>query len=929
MIILRRVTSIASWILRRDRAEQELDEEIRSFVEMSAAERISEGIPPAEARRLALADIGGVERVKESVRMGRHGALLDDLGRDVRYAFRLFARQRTFAAVIVVTLTLGIGANTAIFSIIDGLVLRPLPVEDPAQLAQLVTGPPSEQQAWTFPIWQEIQQHAERFDGAFAWTGFDAEFDLSTGGESRFVNGVWASAGAFDVLGIKPALGRLFLPSDDTRGGGSGGPVVVISHAFWQSYFGGDAGAIGRTLTVQRVPLTIVGVTPRGFFGINPGRSFDVVVPLGAEPLLRGSESRLDRRTSWWLRVFVRLKPGQSREAAATVLQTLQPGIRAATLPPASPGRNLDGYLADRFTFVDAGRGPVSGLRDVYLRPLLVLMAVVGLVLLIACANIANLLLARATARSHEWSVRLALGASRGRLARQLLIESLLLGAMGAAAGVIVAQWGSRLLVAQLASDAVSLELPMDARILAFTAITGLVAALVFGVAPAWRAARGAPIDAMKDRGRTPGASGRTPLASGLVLAQVALSLVLLIGAGLFLRSFNRLTQVPLGFERGRVMLAVIDARRADLPPAARLEAYERIHERVLAVPGVEHAAVSITAPLGVMWSRRIDVSGSALRGTDLPDVGPEGYGFTDRPIPTNAPLAMFNGITPGWSPTFGTRLLAGRDISKNDGSGSPRVALVNQAFARKFLAGANPVGHTMQLTREPGAPPIEIVGLVNDAVYRDIREPTLPTAYVPLSQSVDRSLVEDPKETAPAIITLSFRAASGDAGPLTKAIAAAVGEINPTLTLTFEPLDSRISATLTRERLLAILSAAFGVLALLMASIGLYGVTSYAVSLRRSEIGIRMALGAARAAVIRLVLGRVALLVGAGIVAGLVIAASVSRFVAGLLYGLQPGDPITTALSAATLAFVAAVAGWLPAYRASRLDPTLVLRDG
>jgi predicted permease len=929
MIILHRLASIASWIFRRDRAEQQLDDEIRSFVEMATADRIRDGVPAAEARRQALADIGGVERMKESVRTGRHGALLDDLGRDVRYAFRLFARQPTFAAVIVGTLMLGIGANTAIFSIIDGLLLRPLPIEDPARLAQLVTGPPSSQQSWTYPIWMEIQRHAARFDGAFAWTGFDADFDLSTGGESRFVNGVWASASAFDVLGVKPAVGRLFQPTDDTRGGGSAGPVVVISHSFWQSYFGGAPDVIGRTLTVQRVPLTIVGVTPRGFFGIRPGRSFDIVVPLGAEPLLRGSESRLDRRTSWWLQVFVRLKPGQSRDMAATIVRTLQPGIREATLPPSSPGRNLDHYLADPWTFVDGSRGPSSGLGDEYVRPLLVLMIVVGLVLLIACANIANLLLARATARSHEWSVRLALGASRGRLARQLLIESLLLAAMGAAAGVAVAHWGSRFLVAQLAADAVSLELPLDARVLAFTAITGLVAALVFGVAPAWRAARGAPIDAMKDRGRSSGPSGRTPLASGLVLVQVALSLVLVIGAGLFLRSFSGLTQVPLGFERGRVMLAVIDARRADLPAGARLDAYERIHERVLAIPGVEHAAVSITAPLGVMWSRRIDVSSSALRGTDAPDEGPEGVGYTDSPIPTHAPLAVFNGITPGWAATFGTRLLAGRDFSKGDRPASPRVALVNLAFARKFLEGANPVGHTIHPVQDAGSPPIEIVGLLDDAVYRDIREPTLPTAYVPLSQAVDPSLVEDPTETAPALITLSVRAASGDPRPLTKAVVAAIGEINPTLTMTFELLDSRIEATLTRERLLAILSAAFGVLALLMACIGLYGVTSYAVSLRRTEIGIRMALGAARASVIRLVLGRVALLVGAGIVAGLVIAASMARFVAGLLYGLQPGDPVTIAASSATLAVVGAAAGWLPAYRASRLDPTSVLRDG
>jgi putative ABC transport system permease protein len=548
---------------------------------------------------------------------------------------------------------------------------------------------------------------------------------------------------------------------------------------------------------------------------------------------------------------------------------------------------------------------------------------VVGLVLLIACANIANLLLARATAHGHEWSVRLALGASRARLARQLLIESLLLAAMGAAAGLLVAQWGSVVLVSQLSTDAVYLEMPVDWRVLAFTSGVAMVAALVFGVAPAMRAARCAPIDAMKARGRGQAGSGRVTIANGLVVTQVVLSVLLVVCAGLFLRSFGRLTRVPLGFDSERVLLAEIDARRSDLTPAARLTTYDRIQQRVTAVAGVERAGVSIVAPLsGAMWSRRVEVSGSAL-SIDGPIDGPEGFGFTDSAIPESSPLAVFNGITPGWVATFGTRLVAGRDITERDGPSAPRVALVNQAFARKFLNGANPVGHTIRSSREAGTPTFEIVGLLADAVYRSVREATLPTVYIPLSQASD-----DTPPGAPASVTLSVRAASARPGLLTKSVAAAIGEIDPTLALTFRPLESQVSDTLLRERLLAILSASFGALALLMAAIGLYGVTSYAVNLRRSEIGIRMALGATRGSVIRLVLTRVSLLIGTGVVVGLALGAWASRFVATLLYGLEPGDPATLIASAATLALIGAVAGWLPANRASRLDPTKVLHD-
>ena len=441
------------------------------------------------------------------------------------------------------------------------------------------------------------------------------------------------------------------------------------------------------------MPFTIVGVTPPGFFGLNVGRSFDVAVPFGAEPLLRGAaESRLERRTSWWLSIMVRLKRGQSVGDATALLRTLQPEIREATGRRHARARD-ETYLSEPFAIVPAASGQ-SGLRQQYQRPLLVMMVVVGMVLLIACANIANLLLARATARSHEWSVRLALGASRGRLARQLLIESLLLALMGAAAGLIVAQWGSRLLVAQLSTESVSLELPLDWRVLGFTAAVALVAALVFGVAPALRAARGAPIDAMKDRGRSNASAGGATVAKRWCWRRSCCRWCSSSCAGLFLRTFGGLTRVPLGFERDRVLLAEIDTRRADLAPAARQATYERIRQRVLAVPGVDTAGISIVAPLsGAMWSRRVDVSGSSRVSTGDVD-GPEGFGYTSRRFRDASPLAVFNGITPGWTATYGTPL-----------AGRTRAHRRRRAARSARRAGQSGLCAEVPRRRQPGGP--------------------------------------------------------------------------------------------------------------------------------------------------------------------------------------------------------------------------------
>jgi putative ABC transport system permease protein len=920
MTLLHRLGSVLGWLFHRKRAEQGLDDELQAFIDMSAAEKVRDGLPPAHARRLAILELGGVEQAKERVRTYRHGGRLDELGRDVRYAFRLFVRNPAFTVIIVLTLALGIGANTAIFSIIDSLLLRALPVKEPGRLA-IVTS--TGQSSWTYPIWEEIQEQADIFDGAFAWSTYNSRFNLTPGGEAQFVNGMWASASMFSTLGVAPVLGRTFTPADDLRGGGPNGPAAVISYGFWQRHFGGAPDVIGRTLSLERVPFTIIGVTPADFFGLDVGRAFDVAIPFGVEPLVRGlAESRLDGRTSWWIWVMVRLKPGQTVEHGTTVFRGLQAQIREATLPAGQTATELEDYLKEPFTLAQAATGR-SSLRSQYQRPLTVMMVVVALVLLIACANIANLLLARATARGHEWSVRLALGASRGRLARQLLTESLLSAVMGAAAGLLVADWGSHLLLRQLSSESVSLELVFDWRVLAFTAAITGVTALVFGVAPALRATRGAPIDALKDHGRGNAGTGRLSVGNSLVVTQVVLSLVLVVAAGLFLRTFSSLASVSLGFESDRVLLIEINAQRTQIPLEARVATFEQVRQRVLAVPGVVSAGVSVIAPVsGAVWSRRVEVSGSTIVRSER-STGPEGFGRTDARIPEDEPLAVFNAIGPGWLSTYGTALLAGRDIVERDGRTAPRVALVNQAFARKFLSGASPIGQTVRTLRLNAPAARNIVGLVADAVYRDVRDPVLPTVYVPLAQYDG-----DATPVAPPEVTLSVRTTSPSPATLTRSVSAAIAGINPNLALTFRPLADQVNDTLIQEHLLAMLSASFGVLALLMAAVGLYGVTSYAVSLRRTEIGIRMALGATRGAVLRLVLGRVSTLVAIGIAVGLAVSVWASRFVTTLLHGIEPSDPVTLASSAAALALVGVAAGWLPAYRASRLEPTKVLSD-
>ncbi len=892
-LLIHRVTALLRW----KQKEADLDEEIRFHLAEEAEERTADGLSAEEARVSAMRDFGNVILTRETTREAWGWSSAERLIQDVRYGTRSLKGTPVVSAVAILSLALGIGANTAIFSVLDTLLLRSLPVEAPAQLV-LLRDESGHRKAWTNPIWEQVRDRVERLDvfvGAFAVS--NTRFNLASRGESEFVDGLWASGKMFDVLGVRAVLGRTFADEDDRPGGGPNGPVAVISYAFWQRRFGGAADAIGRSLTVEHVPFTIVGVAPPQFFGVEVGRTFDVAVPIGTATLIRGANA-LEQRSSWWLRIVMRLVPGQGADTATALLRAAQPQIRAATMPlDWHPGEERR-YLSDAWRAEPAATGD-SALRERYRRPMTTIMVVVGLVLLIACANLANLLLARAAARRHELTLRIALGASRLRIARQLLTESLLLSGAGALLGLLLAQWASRLLVRQLTTptNTVFLALSLDWRVLGFTAVVTVATAVLFGTAPAIRGTRLQPNDALKARGRGVIGDGPTGIGHLLVVVQVALSLVLLMGAGLFLRTFASLATLDPGFDRKGLLVASVELPSQLIESAARPELFRRLLETASALPGVSSAALSKATPVSNdTWNNLIE----------LPD-GP--------PMTVPERLTSFNVLSVGWFRTYGTPMLAGRDFTSSDSAGAPPVAIVNEAFARRFTGGRNPVGTRV---RQPHNVTRIIVGYVKDAVHESLRETVPPTLYMPYGQVTG----------LPPSTSISVRAVAGSPVLLTRPLAAALAQVHPELRVTFSPLADRVQATLTQERLVATLSAFFGALGLLLAGLGLYGVTSYSVSRRRTEIGIRLALGAAPGAIVMLVLRRAAILITAGIALGALISLWTSRFVAPLLFGLQPRDPLTMVAGILLLAATGALAAWLPARRSSRIDPAQTIRN-
>jgi putative ABC transport system permease protein len=886
-------------VTRRGRREDELREEIDGHLRMAAADRIDDGASPDEATAAAKRELGNISQIQEATRDVWGRRWLETLGQDVRYALRTFNRNRSFAFVAIVSLALGIGANMALFQVVDAVRLRSLPVASPRTLAyiHIVDMDPARgsRQTWfsavTYPVWRELERRQEAFADLFAWSPTD--FNLSTGGEMRLASGLWVTGSFFDALGIRPAAGRLLSRDDDREGCVA---RAVLSHAFWQRAYGGQASAIGQTISLGGRTAEIIGVAQEGFAGLEVGSSFDVAVPVCADAVFSlDGRGRLASGVTWWLAVFGHLKPGWTYDRATAHLATISPAIFASTVAPNYPAESVDSYK--RFTLAAyPGHSGVSNIRETFEAPLWLLLATAGVVLLIACANLANLLLARATARQREIAVRLSLGASRGRIVRQLMTESLLLAAIGGIAGALLARWLSDALVNFLNTSTRSVTLPIafDWRVAAFAFGLIVLTAALFGVAPALRATRvhAETVVRASGRGMT---SGREVMGLRrlLVVAQIALSLVLLFGCLLFVRSLRNLSEVDPGFRSDGIVMANLLFNRVQVP-ADRQAGYRReLTDRVRALPGIEAAGSVQIAPL----------SGARAQNDVWID-------------PKDRVSVQFNTVGSGYFSTVRTPLVTGRDFDERDAPGAEFSAIVNEAFAAT-LKGQSALGTRFTRQRTPSTAEMTfvIVGVVRNSTYADMREAPSPTVFLPDSQSGSSPFVR-----------LAVRS-SLPPEAVTSAITSTMASIDPRINVRYSIMSSDIQNTLLLEKLMATLSVGFGLLAVVLTLAGLYGVIAYTVARRTNEIGVRMALGANAGKIVRLVVRETGVMLIAGLILGTGLALAAAREVASLLFNVPPYDPELLLAAVGLLALIAVLASAAPARRATKIQPIVALR--
>jgi predicted permease len=880
--------------------DRDLDDELRYHVEMEIEENIRKGMPPQEARRVALRDFGGVAQISEDYRDRRGVPLIETLLQDVRYAMRGFRKAPAFTAVAVASLALGIGANTAIFTLADQLLLRLLPVRNPEQLVRFeAPGPGLGMQrdypnSISYPLYTLIRDHGSAFDGVIAQFGW--EVNMLTNGDAERVNCDLVSGNYFQVLGVTPAVGRVLGPEDDNKPGGH--PVVVLTHDFWQRRFGGDPSIVGRSVTFNQTPMTIVGVAQRGFNGVRIGAYTQVIAPIMMKKQMVPWWPTITDPRQAWLHVFARLKPGVSREQAAGAVNGLYAGFLAEQSQNAKgiPENIRREFLARRLEVVPGMRGH-SNVRGMFDRPLKVLGVLVGLVLLIACANIAGLLSARSAARKTEFAIRLAVGASRARIIRQLIVESLLLAGLGALVAIPIAWWtaGTLLSILPFNDVARALHADPDARTILFTIGVALLSALLFGLLPALQTVRPSLATTLRSQTSATSAAGNVRLRQVLVAAQVALSLLLTIAAGLFVRSVYNLKSSDFGFETEHLVLATIDPTLSgyDIPRTQAL--IDQIDAKLKSIPGVRSTGM---AGWGA-FNNTQNFSRLKIEGR----VGEEGKVEVNQ-------LA----IGPGTLAAMGVRLVAGREFDLHDNDPKRPVAIVTESFAKKYFTGTA-VGRHIGNSDIPGAPGVEIVGVAKDIAPADPRTSRRDFVFEPLRQ------------WGPSVTTFHVRT-SLEPKVLFEAIRREIRSADPSVPISeMQTMDFHVDEALFMERMTAILSTCFGALALTLAAVGLYGVIAWSVARRTRELGIRMAMGAGKRDVLALVLKDIALMLGAGMAAGFAAALALGRILRAQLFGVEPTDPLIAIAAILLLALVGIAAGLIPARRATQINVVTALR--
>jgi predicted permease len=907
---------------RRRYWDKERARELEAYLEIETDENIARGMSPEEARYAARRKLGNLTLIREEIYHMNSLGWLDTLWQDLRYGLRLLRRSPGFTAVVVLTLALGIGANAAIFTFINAVMLKVLPVKDPEQLVVLSwasrnypkflrsqigsTGTEDGQrtsQSFPYPALEEFRTHKEVFTRAFAFGADPVEINLKVNRQARLADAEMVSGDYFSGLGVSTVVGRPIIDADDKP---RATPVAVLSYAFWEGHLGGDPAVVGKTVQVNGLPFTVIGVAPSEFFGTHTGSVPDLWVPLSAQPLVAApwfdpGVSPFRATDYYWVRIMGRLKPDVSEDQARAALDLpFERVITAGLNPPPQPQE------LPHIKLTPGGRGPAD-LREQLSMPLFLLMGIVGLVLLIACSNVASLLLTRATTRQKEVAVRLALGAGRGRLICQFLTEVLLLSLLGGVLGLMLACAGTHVLLALISSEEnhLWLDIRPDPHVLAFTAVVSLLTGILFGMAPALRATRLDLTPALQENPRTILVGphlGRLNLGRLLVGAQVAMSLLLVVVAGLFVRTLVNLKTLPLGFNQENLLLFGIDPTLNGYQGEHLVRFYQQLLDHIKALPGVRGASLSEYAQLG---------SGESTVGILVP-----GYKL---PPDEEAAIVWCNRVGPDFLTTMGIKLLLGRDLNSRDALGAPRVAVVNETMARHYFGTAVALGRHFNLggSNKAQGPDIEIVGVAQDVRFNLVRRKPPPTIYLPLWQ--------DPEALGRSYFEVSTPLEPTDIIPAIRRVAQEADQDVPIFHVTTQ--RQQIDESLGEERFFVQFTSLFGLLAMGLASVGVYGLTAYSAVRRTREIGIRMALGAQHAQVLWMVLRESLFLAALGMAVGLAAALAAARVLASMLFGLAATDPLTIVGASLIMTAVAALAGYLPARRATKVDPMVALR--